>query len=230
MMNYAIYQNVVMAIALCGFSALTLVLVAAAVWPYLAAAWDALGKMRARKAMLVMATLATLYGGAKHIIGKITFPRTDPETWYLIDNGSYVTNDAVHLAFTRNLILPNSANIFLEGLELSYTNESDWAEHSILAYSNTLGNVASPFDVPFPAASNYNWIAYTDWTPPPTTHTNGVAYAAWQRPISGATNILATVKTGIYIGPLRLSPPAAMTNGVPTTATLLSTPQQETTE
>ena len=204
---------------------LTLALVAAAIWPYLAAAWDALGRAKARGIFLAATALAALFGGSK---GWITFPRTDPEAWYLLDNGSYVTNDAVHVAFTRNLILPNAANFFVEGLELSYTNETDWAEHSFLAYSNTIGNVVSPFDIPFPNAINYNWIAYTDWTPPPTTHANGVAYATWQRPIDGSTNVLVTVKTGIYVDALRISPNPAITNSPPTSgATLLSTPQGE---
>ena len=172
-------------------------------------------KLTANKAaFLLFSVLATLYGGAKHATGRITYPRTDPSTWYLLDSGSYVTNDAVHVSFSRNLILPNAANFFIEGLELSYTNESDWAEHSFLAYSNTLGNVSSPFDMPWPAATNYNWIAYTDWTPPPTTHTNGVAYAAWQRGMDGATNMVATVKTGIYIDAARVSPSPAITNGM----------------
>ena len=230
MMNYAIYQNVVMAIALVGAAGLTFTLLFAAIWPYLAAAWDAMGRQNIRRVFLLGATMATLYGGAKHIIGKITYPRTDPETWYLLDNGSYVTNDAVHVAFARNPILPASANIFIEGLELSYTNANDWAEHSFLAYSNTLGNVSSPFDLSFPAATNYNWIAYTDWTPPPTTHTNGVAYAAWQRSIDGATNRIATVKTGIYIDSLRVSPDPAITNSPPGNLTLQLTPNTQNDE
>ena len=184
-------------------------------------------RLTANKAVfLVGAVLATLYGGAKHATGKITYPRTDPETWYLRDNGSYVTNDAVHVAYTKNPILPNSANLFIEGLELSYTNDSDWAEHSFLAYSNTLGNALSPFDMAWPAATNYNWIAYTDWTPPPTTHTNGVAYAAWQRPIDGATNRIATVKTGIYIDSLRVSPDPAITNSPPSSTRATLTTEQ----
>lgn len=227
---YSIYQSTLTAVAVCGLAA-----IAAAVGFYglsrvilPVVCWIRRHKV---DALLVapFVLFFAYYGGSK-IASTVTFPRTDPETWYLMDNGSYVTNDWVHVAYTKNPIVPNTASIFIEGLSLSYTNQSDWAEHSFLAYSNTLGTATSPFDMPYPAASNFNWIVYTDWTPPPTTHTNGVAYAAWQRPISGATNILATVKTGIYIGPLRLSPPAAMTNGVPTTATLLSTPQQETTE
>ncbi len=168
------------------------------------------------------------YYGSTKIHSTVTFPRTDPEIWYLMDNGSYVTNDWVHIGFNRNLLLPSTANFFVECLELSYTNQSDWAEHSILAYSNVIGSVQSPFDLAWPAASNYNWIVYTDWTPPPTTHTNGVAYATWQRPINGASNVCVTVKTGIYIGPLRVSPPPAMTNGLTTTINLLSDIQENT--
>ena len=168
------------------------------------------------------------YYGSTKITATVTFPRTDPEVWYLMNNGSYVTNDWVHIGFNRNLLLPSTANFFVECLELSYTNQSDWADHSILAYSNRIGSVQSPFDLLWTAASNYNWIVYTDWTPPPTTHTNGVAYASWQRPINGSTNVVVTVKTGLYIGPLRVSPPPAMTNGVKTTTiNLLSTIQEE---
>ena len=188
-----------------------------------------------RLAFAAGVVLAVLYGGAKNE-GRISYPRTDPETWYLLDNGSEVRPDELHIAFTRNPIVPASANFFVEGLDVAYTNQSDWAEYSFLAYSNTLGNIVSPFDFAYPAATGCNWIVYTDWTPPPTTHTNGVAYASWQRPIDGATNRLATVKTGIYIGPVRISPPPAMTNGIAVSIGLgasapsASTPPQETTE
>lgn len=170
------------------------------------------------------------YYGASKFTPTITFPRTDPEAWYLMNNGSYVTNDFVHVGYNRNLILPASANLFIECLESCYSNQTDWASHSILAYSNTIANSESPFDLPWPNATNYNWIVYTDWTPPPTTHTNGVAYATWQRPVSGATNRVVTVKTGIYIGPLRLSPPPAITNGIPVNFTIQLTPTNTQTE
>ncbi len=179
-----------------------------------------------RVVFFIGVVLATLYGGSKGFVGRVTYPRTDPETWYLLDNGSYVTNDAVHVAFVKNLIVPNSANIFVEGLDHSYTNQGDWAEHSVLAYSNTLGNVSASFDVPWPAATNFNWIVYTDWAPGPTTHTNGVAYAMWQRSIDGSTNELATVKTGIYIDAMRVSPSPAITNGIPPAAGSRSTTEE----
>lgn len=167
-----------------------------------------------RAVFFIGVVLATLYGGAKHT-ATVTYPRTDPETWYLMDSGSYVTNDAVHIAYTKNLVVPNSANIFIEGLELCYTNQSDWAEHSFLAYSNTLGNATSPFDMPFHAATNFNWVVYTDWAPGPATHTNGVAFVAWQIGASKPTNDLAMVRTGVYADALKLAPNPAITNGIP---------------
>jgi len=166
------------------------------------------------------------YGMTK---GTITYPRTDPETWYLLDNGSYVTNDAVHVGFTRNLIVPATANFFIDGLALEYTNQSDWAEHSFNAYSNTLSNMSVPFDMAWPSATNYNWIAYTDWTPPPATHTNGVAYIVWQIGASGPTNNIAMTRTGVYTNAVRIAPNPSITNGpsVTVTTTLLQELENE---
>lgn len=225
MTPYEIYQHALAVVSVAALVALLAVLVTVKIWPYLTAAWDGLGGKGARCVFLAACALACLYGGAKHNYGRVTYPRTDPETWYLLDNGSYVTNDAIHVAFHSNPILPGDANIFIEGLELSYTNQDDWAEHSFLAYSNVLSSAVSPFDVPFPAATNYNWLVYTDWTPGPTVHTNGIAYASWQRSINGSTNELATLKTGIYIDTLRISPSPALTNSPPSTSR--SAPQQE---
>ena len=169
-----------------------------------------------RVVFLLGVVLATLYGGSKGFVARITYPRTDPETWYLMDNGSYVTNDYVHVGYSRNLILPASANLFVECLESCYTNQNDWAEHSILAWSNTVAGSASPFDLPWPAATNYNWIVYTDWTPPPSTHTNGVAFVAWQIGAEKPTNDLAMVRTGVYTNAARAAPNPAITNGLAT--------------
>ena len=158
--------------------------------------------------------ICLIYTGATKNEARINYPRTDPEVWYLMDNGSYVTNDAVHVAFTRNLIVPNTASFYIYGLELSYTNESDWAEHSFLAYEDTFGNMTVPFDMPFEAATNYNWMAFTDWTPPPVTHTNGVAYVAWQIGAGKSINDLVPYRTGIYTNSVRVAPSPAITNGV----------------
>ena len=171
-----------------------------------------------------------IFYGSTKITTTITYPRTDPEVWYLQNNGSYVTNDAVHIAFTRNLIVPQTANFFIYGLDCSYTNQSDWADYSFMAYSNTFQNMSVPFDFVYQYASNFNWIAFTDWTPPPVTHTNGVAYVAWQIGTNKSINDIVPYRTGIYTNSVRLSPSHAITNGPNTTINLLSTPQQETQE
>ena len=159
--------------------------------------------------------LATLYGGSKNFHGRITYPRTDPEVWYLQDNGSYVTNDAVHVAFARNLIVPDSAMFYLYGLESTYTNETDWTDNSFCAYSNSFSNITVPFDFAYAAASNFNWLAFTDWAPSPQTHTNGVAYVTWLIGANKPTNDVALIRTGVYIDARRVAPDPAITNGVP---------------
>lgn len=230
MTPYETYQHVLAAVALTAIAALIATLAAIKIGPYLAAAWDVLGRKRARHAVLLAALIATLYGGAKHVVGKITYPRTDPEIWYLMDNGSYVTNDAVHVAFNRNLIVPASAWFYLYGLEISYTNESDWAEYSFCAYSNTFTQISQPFDFDYPAATNFNWIAFTDWTPPPVTHTNGVAYVAWQIGRGRSIYELVPYRTGVYTNGVRVAPSPAVTNGPPIGFTLQLNPNTQNEE
>ena len=227
---YEIWQS-----ALAGASTAVLALIALAVGVCIAVVYLTpiirwVKKHKGEALFVAPFVICMVWVGSSKFTPTITYPRTDPETWYLMNNGSYVSNDFVHVAYNRNLILPASANLFIECLESCYSNQTDWASHSILAYSNTIENSSSPFDLPWPAASNYNWIVYTDWTPPPTTHTNGVAYATWQRPINGSTGIVTTIKTGIYIDHIRISPSHAITNGLKTTVNLLSTPQEETPE
>lgn len=157
------------------------------------------------------AALATIYAGGK---AKILFPRTDPEVWYLMDGGSAVSNGCVYVRFVRNPILPPTANIFMDGMDLAYTNDSDWAKHSFPAYSNRLDALEiNGFNYPYPDATNYNWVVYTDWTPTPTVHTNGVAFIIWQT--SNSTNSMVTYRTGVYVGDRRLAPCPSITNSPP---------------
>ena len=135
-----------------------------------------------------------------------------------MDNGSTVSNDCVVLNFSRNIIVPATAWLYLYALDSVYTNDADWAEFSFCVYSNRFQNMVLPQAVPFPAATNFNFVAFTDWTPPPVTHTNGVAYVAWQIGVGKPTNDLAMVRTGVYIAGVRLAPNPAITNGPPLSA------------
>lgn len=166
----------------------------------------------------VFAALAVLWAGGKG--GRVLFPRVDPEVWYLMDGGSAVSNNCVYVRFVRNPILPGSANIIMDGMDVAYTNEEDWAEHSFPAYSNRLDQLLiNGFDLPWPDATNFNWAVYTDWTPSPIIHTNGVAFVLWQQ--GNATNRLVTYRTGVYTNAVRLAPNPTITNSPPMPAVML---------
>lgn len=157
------------------------------------------------------AALAVLWAGGK---GGVRFPRTDPEVWYLMDGGSAVSNGCVYVRFVRNPILPPTANIFMDGMDVAYTNDEDWATHSFPAYSNRIDQLEeNGFDFPYPNATNYNWAVYTDWTPSPTIHTNGVAFVMWQT--ANSTNSMVTYRTGIYTNAVRIAPCPSITNSPP---------------
>lgn len=158
----------------------------------------------------------TWFAGGKHVIGTITFPFTDIATRYLVNAGSYVTNDFVHVSFTRNPLVPSTASFYLDACPVSVTNISDIAANSFNVYSNTFNNFAVPIDVPYAAATNYNWFAYTDWTPSPTVHTNGVAFVLWrQKATNELEAIVVPYRTGIYRDSMRISPNPSITNGPP---------------
>ena len=159
----------------------------------------------------IFAALAVLWAGGK---AKVIFPRVDPEAWYLMDGGSAVSNDVVSVRFVRNPILPASANIFMDGMDVAYTNDEDWATHSFPAYSNRIDALEiNGFDFPFQNATNYNWSVYTDWTPSPIIHTNGVAFVMWQT--ANSTNSMVTYRTGVYVCNSRLAPCPSITNSPP---------------
>ena len=164
------------------------------------------------------------YGSTKERRGNVSFPYTSAEVRYLTDDGSYTTNDYIHIQFTRSYIVPVSAWFWVEGCPISITNQSEWVDNAVLAYSNQFSGVTLPLDVYYPAATGYNWIVYTDWTPGPTTHTNGVAYVSWQIGVGKGSNELVTVKTGIYMNSARLAPNPWITNSPPISFSIDSIP------
>lgn len=144
-------------------------------WRTIADAWDrAHGGKTARWVFVAAAAVATMYGGAKHRTGGVSYPYTDPEARYLADAGSYVTNDAVYVAFTR-LIAPASAPLMIDYRQIDRTNATDWVTY----LSTTFAAFDQPQLIRFPAATNYDWAVYTTWTPGPTVQTNGVWHAYW---------------------------------------------------
>lgn len=121
---------------------------------------------------LILCVVATIYGGRK---GRVTYPRIDPVVAYLADAGSYVTNDLVHVSFTR-VIVPDTASLFIDRREVAATNDPNaWINH----VTSTFAQFTVPQDVLFENATNWDWIVYTDWTPGPSVVTNGVWHAFW---------------------------------------------------
>ena len=122
-------------------------------------------KRRLRGASLMFCAFAVaciLFGGRK---GSITV--SDP---YVVNNGSYLTNDVVHVAIAkRSAMLPDNTAILVYARQLEQTNATDWVR--LMPH---LTYVDHPYDYSLPNATNYNVMVDAQFTPSPTVHTNGV--------------------------------------------------------
>ena len=172
-----IFDNTLMTLALGGLAVSLALFASAWLYPHLRRVWDKATAL-ARAVFCGAVAVACLYGGAKPG-GTISYPKTDNDIAYLTDAGSYVTNDAVHVAFTRLPMVPSSATFYLDYCALDGTNEQGVATNWVNAKTATFGELSVPFDFAFANATNYNWLAYTDWTPGPAVQTNGVWHAYW---------------------------------------------------
>ena len=109
----------------------------------------------------------------KNINDKVQFWSASSDTVYLIDCGSYVSNNLVHIEFETRL-LPDSAMIFLD-----YIAKGEEPNASNYSTFKAMTSAEWPRDVDFEfedAISN-KWVMYTTYTPGPVVHTNGVAVA-----------------------------------------------------
>lgn len=156
------YQKIMLAIGLVGLAVALLIPLVISVTPQL---------KKVRKIFFFAVTGLTLYAGAKWM-PTVTYPAVG-DVNYLIDRGSYVTNDYVHIDFST-VVIPTNANlyIFRKALDIA---EAQWVEH----LETTIGEFNPPQDIYFPTASNYNWMVFSDWTPGPAVETNGVWHAYW---------------------------------------------------
>ena len=114
------------------------------------------------------------HGMTKAYTSRVNFPRTDMEAAYLIDNGSWVSNDFVHVSFNTFLI-PQSAPIVLAYWPDGSTNEDEFVEF----LTSPLSDWPRPLDFEFENAISNRWYCYTTWTPGPAAHTNGVFQQTW---------------------------------------------------
>ena len=161
-----------------------------AVWPLVVDEWRK-GRDRVAKAVFVAAALAgVLYGGTK--VGRVTYPKTDAAAAYLVVRGSYVTNDYVHIDFERRIV-PDDAALVIERRELASTNDTDWVEY----VRSTFAAFAVPTNLPCANATNWDWIVYADWTPPPSVHTNGILEVTWGTSRNDAAHRAAGLAVGV---------------------------------
>ena len=132
-----------------------------------------LRRLLTHRGVAALAVGLALFGGAKHV--SVLFPRTDPTTAYLIDNGSYVDSDTdiVHIDF-RRIIVPDSARIYVDRIQ-----DGDESGIWTTEYESTFADLVLPLEIHIANATNYRWMVYTDWTPGPAVQTNGVWHANW---------------------------------------------------
>lgn len=126
---------------------------------------------------IAMCTVATFYGGAK-FYRSISIPRTDADTQYLYDNGSYVTNDHTYISFTA-IGLPADARILVAYAPPEASNETQVVVKTDMPLSEWMAShdckLVIPWDTSWgDAAWDYKWYLYTTWVKPPLVHTNGV--------------------------------------------------------
>lgn len=150
------------------------VIVLAVVLTEVLGAWKIWRERRKAVALSLLAVAAIIAGGTKPATRNVNFPRTDPEVAYLIDNGSYVSNDVVHVNFNTFLI-PGDAPITLAYWPNESTNEADFVE----LFTYNLSAWPRPLDFEFENAISNRWYCYTTWTPGPAAHTNGVFQQVW---------------------------------------------------
>ena len=151
-------------------------------------------------AAALVVVFAVFYGGSKGT-RQVNFPRTDMSVAYLVDAGSYVTNDLVHVAFTSYLI-PQDAPIFLSYWPDGSTNEEDM----VTAYEATLADFPNPLDFAFETAISNRWYCYTTWTPGPVVHTNGVWQSTWMTDRI-ENRCLIPIRTTIEVDGETIAPP-----------------------
>ena len=114
-------------------------------------------------ALLALAAACTIFARK----GRVTV--SDP---YIVDAGSYLTNDVAHVSVAkRTPILPDDTEILVYARQVDLTNATDWVRlEPHLTFAD------HPYDYALPNATNHDVIVASSYTPAPTVHTNGV----WQ--------------------------------------------------
>ena len=206
--SVAIYALVALGLAVCFFGA-SRVLLPLVRW---------IRRHRGDALVVAPFVVCMIYVGAtKQPTGRVSYPYTDVEMRYLIDAGSYVTNDYVHVAFTKSPVVPDSADFLGYYRPAGSTNDLEWTQF----VDTTFAEFVPPIDIPFANAISNDFQFFTTYTPGPVVHTNGVAVVNWQQNFERDGRYLATIRTGVYTNAVRVAPNPGITNG-PTALLIMS--------
>ena len=170
MSYYNIYQDVLFYISCVGLVCCGIMILLVGALPTI---WDtfttAIGKNRTTQLiMLCFAVGAIMYGGTKNDgptgVSKFIFDK------YLLDNGSYSTNDTIVIKWKQAIsnALPDDTPVYIEYKEAGSTNE--W--QSLASSSQNLGNYE--WQGTLAGATNYNYNIWCYYVPPAPVHTNGI--------------------------------------------------------
>lgn len=174
--------------------------------PFFCMVWDFLKCWKwAKVLVLVFVCGMGYYGATKNagILARVIFQYTDIESRYIVDNGSFVTNDYVHIDFNR-YVAPGSGELRIDYYPLD-TAQEDIADVAENLVSTTFDEFPVPADIAFENATNYHFVVYTTWTPGPSVHTNGVLQLIGRQDMAG-TGYFVPSRTGIYEDGVKIAP------------------------
>ena len=116
--------------------------------------------------LAVLAFAAIIVGGTKTGSVKVDDP-------YIVDAGSFVTNDYVHIGVAARFDFIGDTEILIWSREIASTNVEDWVQ-LVRIEEGPYRLREFPLDIPFPGATNFNFLVASNYVPEPTVHTNGV--------------------------------------------------------
>lgn len=133
----------------------------------------------------------------------VSFLQTSTEIKYLVDKGSWVSNNVVHIEFETRL-LPKTAELFLDYIPKS--EPADSTAYTTYFYS-TVENTPTIIEFEFENAISNRWVFYTTYTPGPNVHTNGVAVAEFLKSTK-YDNVAVPKRSTIWEDGIRIWPNA----------------------
>lgn len=125
-----------------------------------ACAWNA-GQLRSGREDCEAGAVVLPEGGSR--TGMFFF-----DTRYIVDNGSYLTNDVCHVALTKTVsLIPDTTQVLCFYRELGQTNAEDWVQ-----FVPVLSIADFPHDYYLENATNYDVTVSADYVPPTPEVTN----------------------------------------------------------